>query len=76
MRTLTFRFSSLQKPSTQSFNSPELSGGRLPDIRLPKVNGFEVAREIREHSPLTKIKFFSENRSVDMAEDALRMGEN
>ena len=46
----------------------------LLDISLPKLNGFEVARRIRELLPQLKIMFFSENRSFDVAEDALRMG--
>jgi len=46
----------------------------LLDINLPKLNGFEVARRMREHLPQLKIIFFSEDRSCDIAEDALRMG--
>ena len=46
----------------------------LLDISLPKLNGFEVARRLREHDPRLKIIFFSENRSFDIAEDALRIG--
>jgi DNA-binding NarL/FixJ family response regulator len=44
------------------------------DINLPKLNGFEVARRVREHIPQLKIIFFSEDRSFDVAEDALRLG--
>ena len=44
------------------------------DINLPKLNGFEVARRVREHIPQLKIIFFSEDRSLDIAEHALRLG--
>ena len=46
----------------------------LLDVNLPKLNGFEVARRVREHTPQLKITFFSADRSFDTAEDALRMG--
>jgi two-component system, NarL family, response regulator NreC len=46
----------------------------LLDITLPTLNGIEVARRIRETSPTSKILFVSENRSPDVAEEALRMG--
>ena len=46
----------------------------LLDINLPKLNGFEVARRLREHAPQLRIIFFSEDRSYDTAEEALRMG--
>jgi DNA-binding NarL/FixJ family response regulator len=44
------------------------------DVNLPKLNGFEVARRIREHLPQTKIMFISADRSL--AKDALDMGAN
>lgn len=47
----------------------------LLDIGLPTLNGIEVARRIREICPNTKILFVSENRSVDVAEEALRAGD-
>jgi len=44
------------------------------DIGLPTLNGIEVARRIRTHAPKSKILFLSENRSLDVAEEALRTG--
>jgi len=46
----------------------------LLDIGLPKLNGIEAARQIREVSPISKILFVSECRSADIAEAALNTG--
>jgi DNA-binding NarL/FixJ family response regulator len=46
----------------------------LLDIGLPTLNGIEAARRIREVSPKSKVLFVSENRSRDIAEEALRTG--
>jgi DNA-binding NarL/FixJ family response regulator len=46
----------------------------LLDIGLPTLNGIEAARRIRELSPKSKILFVSENRSWDIAKEALRTG--
>ena len=46
----------------------------LLDIGLPTLNGIEAARRIREFSPASKILFVSENRSADIAEEALSTG--
>jgi DNA-binding NarL/FixJ family response regulator len=46
----------------------------LLDIGLPTLNGIEVARRIREVSPASRILFVSENRSADIAEEALSTG--
>ena len=46
----------------------------LMDIGLPTLNGIEAARRIRELSPKSMILFVSENRSGDVAEEALRTG--
>src|SRR5882672_11695425 len=43
----------------------------LLDIGLPKLNGIEAARRIRKLSPKSKILFFSENRSLEIVEEAL-----
>jgi CheY-like chemotaxis protein len=46
----------------------------LLDIGLPSQNGIEAARQIRELSPKSKIIFVSENRSVELAQEAARSG--
>ena len=46
----------------------------LLDIGLPTLNGIEAARRIREVSPASTILFVSENRSQDVAQEALRTG--
>jgi DNA-binding NarL/FixJ family response regulator len=46
----------------------------LLDINLPKLNGFEVARRIREHFPQLKIIFFSADCAFQTAQEAFRMG--
>jgi len=46
----------------------------LLDIGLPTLNGIEAARRIREVSPTSKILFVSQNRSWDIAKEALRSG--
>ena len=46
----------------------------LLDIGLPTVNGIEAARQIRKLSAKSKILFVSENRSPDIAKEALSIG--
>ena len=46
----------------------------LLDIGLPTLNGLEAARRIRRVSPASKILFVSDNRSADIAEEALSTG--
>jgi len=46
----------------------------LLDIGLPTLNGIEAARQIREVCPASEILFVSENRSIDIVEEALRTG--
>lgn len=43
----------------------------LLDIGLPTLNGIEAARRIQVVSPASKIVFVSENRSPDLAKEAL-----
>ena len=44
------------------------------DVGLPKLNGLEVARQIREVSPDSKILFLSVIPSQDVMREALRIG--
>jgi DNA-binding NarL/FixJ family response regulator len=46
----------------------------LLDIGLPKLNGIEAARRIRKRAPQSKILFVSENRSLEVAQEALGTG--
>jgi len=47
----------------------------LLDVGLPDLNGIEVARQIREVAPSSKILFVSENRcSWEIVTEALRSG--
>ena len=46
----------------------------LLDIGLPKLNGIEAARRMRQMSPNSKIIFFTENRSAEIVEEAMRCG--
>jgi DNA-binding NarL/FixJ family response regulator len=46
----------------------------LLDIGLPTLNGIDAARRIRKVSPASKILFLSENRSADVAAEALSVG--
>ena len=44
------------------------------DIGLPTLNGIEVARRIRKLCPKCKILFMSQEASVDVAQEAFRLG--
>jgi DNA-binding NarL/FixJ family response regulator len=44
------------------------------DIGLPKLNGFEAARRIRQLSPSSKIIFLSQNNDRDIVQAALSTG--
>jgi DNA-binding NarL/FixJ family response regulator len=46
----------------------------LMDVGLPKLNGIEAARRILKRAPQSKILFLSENRSQDIAKEALCTG--
>jgi DNA-binding NarL/FixJ family response regulator len=46
----------------------------LLDIGLPKLNGIEAARRIRELAPQSKILFVSQESSVDVVEAAFTLG--
>jgi DNA-binding NarL/FixJ family response regulator len=46
----------------------------LLDIGLPKLNGMEVARRIRQRSPSSKIIFLSQNSDLDVVRAALDTG--
>lgn len=46
----------------------------LLDITLPTLNGIDAARKIAQVAPHSKIIFVSENRSADVAEEALSTG--
>ena len=46
----------------------------LLDIGLPKLNGIEAARRMREYTPQSRILVVSEHRSRDIVEEALRAG--
>ncbi len=46
----------------------------LLDIQLPKMNGFDAARQICEVSPGTKILFLSSYQAPEIMQEALRIG--
>jgi DNA-binding NarL/FixJ family response regulator len=46
----------------------------LLDIGLPKLNGIEAARRIREFAPQSKILFVSQESSPDVVQTALNLG--
>lgn len=46
----------------------------LLDVGLPKLNGIDAARRIREVSPKSKILFLSQETSGDVVQEALRAG--
>src|SRR5271168_1648497 len=44
------------------------------DIGLPKLNGIEAARRIRQLSPSSRIIFLTQDNSVDAVQEALSTG--
>ncbi len=46
----------------------------LLDVALPKLNGFEAARQILRVSPGSKILFLSAEHSREVSQEALSMG--
>ncbi|HUK87994.1 MAG TPA: response regulator transcription factor, partial [Terriglobales bacterium] len=46
----------------------------LLDLGLPGLNGMEAARRIRKLSPESKLLFVSQEASVDVVREALRLG--
>ena len=46
----------------------------LLDIGLPSLNGIDVARQIREFSPESKIIFVTQESSIDVVQEALNSG--
>jgi DNA-binding NarL/FixJ family response regulator len=46
----------------------------LLDIGLPKLNGIEAARQIRQLSPESKVLFLSQESSADVVQEALKSG--
>jgi len=46
----------------------------LLDLGLPRLNGLDAARSIRELAPSTKIVFLSDHRDVEVVKAALAVG--
>ena len=46
----------------------------LLDINLPKMHGFEVAREVRRLAPHARLLFMSQESSPDVVREALSLG--
>ena len=46
----------------------------LLDINLPKMHGFEVARQVRRLAPDARIVFMSQESSPDLVRKALSLG--
>ncbi len=44
------------------------------DVGLPKLNGFEAAKQIREVSPDSKILFVSANSTPEIMREGMRLG--
>jgi DNA-binding NarL/FixJ family response regulator len=46
----------------------------LLDIGLPKLNGIDAARRIRQLAPQSRILFVSQESSVDLVQEAIDVG--
>ena len=46
----------------------------LLDIGLPKLNGIDAARRIRQLAPQSRILFVSQESSVDLVQEAISVG--
>jgi DNA-binding NarL/FixJ family response regulator len=46
----------------------------LTDIAIPTLNGFEIAKRVRNSTPAPKVLFLSLDFSPDMVREALRIG--
>jgi DNA-binding NarL/FixJ family response regulator len=46
----------------------------LLDIGLPKLNGIEAARQIRKHTPESRIIFVTQESSPDVVAETLSIG--
>jgi DNA-binding NarL/FixJ family response regulator len=46
----------------------------LLDIGIPTLNGIEAARQIRVRAPMSKILFVTQESSIDLVTEALRLG--
>jgi DNA-binding NarL/FixJ family response regulator len=51
--------------------SPDLI---LMDIGLPRLNGIEAARQIREFAPTSKILFLTQETSAEIVQEVLQLG--
>ena len=46
----------------------------LMDLSMPVLNGIDATRQIRAHSPGTKVLFLSEHRDSDLIQTAFDVG--
>src|SRR5271154_805888 len=65
--------------SGDGLDAVQKSGELLPDlvlldIELPKMSGFDAARQIRRVSPRTKILFLSSCHSAEVMLESLKVG--